>query len=73
MRLPPPSAGIAILLNLGGADAARVEQGLDVARGIADQQAAIPTRSDIANRLFTHAPRGTGTNRISRTGTCDLP
>ena len=39
------------IVNLGGAHAARVEQGLDVARGIADQQAATD-KSDIANRLF---------------------
>ena len=39
------------IVNLGGAQATRVEQGLDVARGIADQQAATD-KSDIVNRLF---------------------
>ena len=40
------------ILNLGGARAARVEQGLNVARGIADQQANTD-KSDIPNSLFT--------------------
>ena len=40
------------LLDQGGADAAREEQGLDVARGVADQQ-AISDESDITNHFFT--------------------
>ena len=40
------------LRDLGGADAAREEQGLDVARGLADLQ-AITDESDIVNHLFT--------------------
>jgi hypothetical protein len=40
------------LLNLGGADADREEQGLDVARGLADQQANTD-EADIINRLYT--------------------
>jgi hypothetical protein len=39
------------LLDLGGADVARVEHGLDVARGIADQQAN-GDEIDIANGVF---------------------
>jgi hypothetical protein len=41
------------LLDLGGAAATRQEQGLDVARGLADQQ-AITGKSDITNGLFTN-------------------
>jgi hypothetical protein len=41
------------LLDLGGADAAREEQGLDVARGLADQQANTD-ETDITNGLFTN-------------------
>ena len=40
------------LLDLGGADAAREEQGLDVARGVADQQANTD-EIDIPNHLYT--------------------
>ena len=40
------------LLDLGGADAAREEQGLDVARSLADQQANAD-EIDIPNGLFT--------------------
>ncbi len=40
------------LLNRGGADAAREEQGLDVARGLADQQANTD-EIDIVNKLYT--------------------
>ena len=58
MRLRPPSAGIAMLLDRGGADAAREEQGLDVARGLADQQANTD-KIYIPNGL-SHDPRGTG-------------
>ena len=60
------------ILNLGGAHAARVEQGLDVARGIADQQANTD-KIDIPNGLFTtltelvQQDRSTGT-AISRSG-----
>jgi hypothetical protein len=58
------------LLNQGGADAAREEQGLDVARGVADQQ-AITDESDITNHLFTALAMQTGqtTNTaIARSG-----
>jgi hypothetical protein len=41
------------LLNLGGADVARQEQGLDVARGLADQQANTD-KIYIPNSLFTN-------------------
>jgi hypothetical protein len=60
------------ILNLGGARAARVEQGLDVARGIADQQANAD-EIDIPNDLFTtltelvRQDQSTGT-AISRSG-----
>ena len=60
------------LLDLGGADAAREEQGLDVARGLADQQANTD-KIDIANGLFTNLAefvqqdQSTGT-AISRSG-----
>jgi hypothetical protein len=47
------------LLDQGGADAAREEQGLDVARGVADQQ-AITDESDITNHLFTTLAMQTG-------------
>jgi hypothetical protein len=40
------------LLDLGGTDATREEQGLDVARGLADQQANTD-EIDIVNRLYT--------------------
>jgi hypothetical protein len=40
------------LLDLGGADVTREEQGLDVARGLADQQANTD-ETDITNGLFT--------------------
>jgi hypothetical protein len=40
------------LLDLGGADVDREEQGLDVARGLADQQANTD-EIDILNGLFT--------------------
>jgi hypothetical protein len=60
------------LLDLGRADAAREEQGLDVARGLADQQANT-YKIDIPNGLFTNLAefvqqdRSTGT-AISRSG-----
>jgi hypothetical protein len=60
------------ILNLGGAHAARVEQGLDVARAIADQQAD-SDKTDIPNGLFTslrqlvRQAQSTGT-AISRSG-----
>ena len=60
------------LLDLGGADAAREEQGLDVARGLADQQANTD-EIDIPNGLFTtlaeliQQDQSTGT-AISRSG-----
>jgi len=60
------------ILSLGGAHAARVEQGLDVARRIADQQANTD-KIDIPNGLFTalteliRQDRSTGT-AISRSG-----
>jgi hypothetical protein len=60
------------LLNLGGANAVRVEQGLDVARGLADQQAD-KDKTYIIDRLFTNLPQAaqqdqsTGT-AISRSG-----
>jgi len=41
------------LLNQGGADVARVEQGFDVARGLADQQASTD-KIYIPNGLFTN-------------------
>jgi hypothetical protein len=40
------------LLDLGGADAAREEQGLDKARGVADQQANTD-EIDVVNHLYT--------------------
>ena len=58
------------LLNQGGADVAREEQGLDVARGVADQQ-AITDESDITNHVFTTLAMQTGqtTNTaIARSG-----
>jgi len=60
------------LLDLGGADAAREEQGLDVARGLADQQANTD-EIDIPNGLYTNLAKlvqqdqSTGT-AISRSG-----
>ncbi|HKM56805.1 MAG TPA: hypothetical protein VJY33_25595, partial [Isosphaeraceae bacterium] len=60
------------LLDLGGADAAREEQGLDVSRGLADQQANTD-EIDIPNGLFTNLAelvqqdQSTGT-AISRSG-----
>jgi hypothetical protein len=60
------------LLDLGGADAAREEQGLDVARGLADQQANTD-EIDIPNHLYTsltqlvQQDQSTGT-AISRSG-----
>ena len=60
------------MLDLGGADAAREEQGLDVARGLADQQANTD-EIDIPNGLFTNLAelvqqdQSTGT-AISRSG-----
>ncbi len=60
------------LLDLGGADVAREEQGLDVARGLADQQANTE-EVDISNGLFTtlaelvRQGQSTGT-AISRSG-----
>ena len=60
------------LLDLGGADAAREEQGLDVARGLADQQANTD-EIDIPNGLYTNLAelvqqdQSTGT-AISRSG-----
>ena len=60
------------LLDLGGADAAREEQGLDVARGLADQQANTD-ETDMLNGLFTSLAKlveqdqSTGT-AIARTG-----
>ena len=60
------------LLDLGGADAAREEQGLDVARGLADQQANTD-EVDIPNHLYTsltqlvQQDQSTGT-AISRSG-----
>jgi hypothetical protein len=60
------------LLDLGGADAAREEQGLDVAHGLADQQANTD-EIDIPNGLFTNLAelvqqdQSTGT-AISRSG-----
>ena len=60
------------LLNQGGADVVRVEQGLDVARGLADQQANTDT-TYIPNGLFTNLEtlvkqdRSTGA-AISRSG-----
>jgi hypothetical protein len=61
------------LLDQGGADAAREEQGLDVARGVADQQ-AISDESDITNHFFTSLAtliqQGQTTNTaIARSGT----
>jgi hypothetical protein len=41
------------ILNLGGARALGVEQGLDVARGVADQEATAD-KTDIPNGLFTN-------------------
>jgi hypothetical protein len=60
------------LLDLGGASVAREEQGLDVARGIADQQ-AITDKADIPNRLFTTLTELVGQDQstnaaISRSG-----
>ena len=60
------------MLDLGGADAAREEQGLDVARGLADQQANTD-EIYIPNRLYTNLAelvqqdQSTGT-AISRSG-----
>ena len=60
------------LLNVGGADVASVEQGLDVARGLADQQANTD-KIYIPNSLFTNLAtfvqqdRSTGA-AISRSG-----
>jgi hypothetical protein len=60
------------LLNQGGADVARVEQGFDVARGVADQQASTD-KIYIPNGLFTNLAtfvqqdRSTGV-AISRSG-----
>jgi hypothetical protein len=54
------------LLNLGGADVARVEHGLDVARGIADQQ-AITGKADIPNGLFTSLTELVGQDRSTNT------
>ena len=60
------------LLNQGGADVARVEQGLDVARGLADQQASTD-KIYIPNGLYTNLAtlvkqdRSTGA-AISRSG-----
>ena len=51
------------LLDRGGADAAREEQGLDVARGLADQQANTD-ETDIIDGLY-HETRGSWSNRIS--------
>jgi hypothetical protein len=60
------------LLDLGGADAAREEQGLDVARGLADQQANTD-EADIINRLYTSLAERVQENQstdtaISRSG-----
>jgi hypothetical protein len=60
------------LLALGGADAAREEQGLDVARGLADQQANTD-EVDIINGLYTKLADLVQQNRstdaaISRSG-----
>jgi hypothetical protein len=60
------------LLVLGGADAAREEQGLDVARGLADQQANTD-EADIINRLYTSLAERVQENQstdtaISRSG-----
>jgi hypothetical protein len=60
------------LLNVGGTDVARVEQGLDVAREIADQQ-AITDKADIPNGLFTNLTElvrqdRSVANAISRSG-----
>ena len=60
------------LLDLGGADVVREEQGLDVARGLADQQATTD-EADTLNGLFTTLAKlvdqdqSTGT-AISRSG-----
>ena len=60
------------LLDLGGADVAREEHGLDVAVGLADQQASAG-KIDIPNHLFTNLAelvqqnQSTGT-AISRSG-----
>jgi hypothetical protein len=60
------------LLDLGGADVIREEQGLDVARGLADAQATT-TETDLLNGLFTtfailvQQDQSTGT-AISRSG-----
>jgi hypothetical protein len=60
------------LLDLGGADVAREERGLDVARGLADQQAN-SDNIDITDGLFTNFTKlvqqdqSTGT-AIARTG-----
>jgi hypothetical protein len=60
------------LLNQGGADVARVEEGLDVARGLADQQASTD-KIYIPNGLYTNLAtlvqqdRSTGA-AISRSG-----
>jgi hypothetical protein len=60
------------LLDLGGADAAREEQGLDVARGLADQQANtdeiyIPNHLYTSLAQFVQQDQSTGT-AISRSG-----
>jgi hypothetical protein len=60
------------LLDQGGADVAREEQGLDVARGVADQQ-AITDEADITNHRFTTlatlVQQGQSTNTaIARSG-----
>jgi hypothetical protein len=61
------------LLDLGGADAAREEQGLDVARGLADQQASTDEIDIVNGLLFTtraqlvQQDQSTGT-AISRSG-----
>jgi hypothetical protein len=60
------------LLNLGGADVVRVEQGLDVARGVADQLANTDEADIVNGLLFTNPQlvqqdRSTGT-AILRSG-----
>ena len=60
------------LLAMGGADVAREQQGLDVARGLADQQ-AITDEADIINRLYTSLAERVQENQstdtaISRSG-----
>ena len=59
------------LLNLGGADAAREEQGLDVDRGLADQQATTDEADILANldtKAFLVQQNQSTDTAISRSG-----